>query len=105
MSAVLGRPWTATEDAAIRAGYLKRGAAALARELNRSFSAVAHRARRLGIQSHRRWTKADADFLADYWGHMTLSQLSKEMGRTTAAIYQRANETGLELGVPEGYEY
>ena len=50
-----GRPWTAAEDATLRQHYVKRGGGLkAARELGRSFVSVTHRARRLGLTTHRR---------------------------------------------------
>lgn len=102
---ILGRPWTEAEDEVLRKQYCKRGAKAASETLGRSFASTCKRARRLGLATHARWTKTDVETLEDYWGHETLAQLSKRLGRTKAAIYQRANESGFVLGVPEGYEY
>jgi hypothetical protein len=101
----LGRAWSAAEDAALRAGYLKRGCASVASELGRSFASVAKRAARLGIASHRRWTKQDDDTLRDLWGHYAIGRLASELRRTRAAIFWRAMQLDLDAGAPEGLEY
>ncbi len=102
---IFGNPWTVAEDAVLRADYLKRGAQAIATELGRSFSAVAHRANRLGLASHRRWTPVDDQTIRDLWGHSSLARLSQELKRTKLTIYYRARMLDLECGAPEGFEY
>jgi len=99
------RPWTATEIAFLRDHYLVDGATRIARDLDRTFSSVANRARRLGLLRKRRWTRGDDLKLELLWDTTTLRGLSKKLGRTQATIYARAQKLGLGLGCPNGFEY
>lgn len=101
---ILGRPWTADEEALVRAEYRTLGARSLAAKLGRSFSAVCHRAARLGLQWHTRWTGADDQHLRSEWGEKSVTAIARSMGRTTLAIYERAKILGLTGSLPEGYE-
>lgn len=105
MSHILGRPWSTHEDAAIRAGYSTRRIAALAVELDRTESAVFHRAARIGVVKSRRWTAADENALRFAWGEVSLKRLALQLNRSAITVYWRAQKLGLALGCPEGYEY
>lgn len=102
---LLGRPWAPTEDDAVRAGYEKGEAPAVARELGRTLISVYHRAQRLGLQTHRRWTKDDDRRLRNWWGEFTIETIAKRIDRTTATTFWRAQVLGLPLGAAEGTEY
>jgi hypothetical protein len=102
---VLGRAWSAADDAAIRAGYEKGEAPAIARQLGRTLTSVYHRAQRLGIQTHRRWTKDDDRRLRNWWGEFTVETIAKRLNRTAATTFWRATILDLPLGAPDGTEY
>lgn len=67
--------------------------------------AVYHRARVLRVLSHARWTKNDDRNLRELWGERTLRGISARLGRTTQAVFHRAQKIGLSLGCPDGAEY
>ncbi len=100
-------PWTSREDAIFSAAYSQGGISAAAAALpNRSENAIKHRAGRLGLQRRRRWTAADDQTLRDGWElGWRVSIIAKHLGRTKAATYKRAQDIGLPLGVPDGWEH
>lgn len=98
-------PWTAENDAVLHARYISHGAKACAAELGRSFYSVARRAQRLKLGRHRRWSRADDDRLMVLWGVHPIPAIAKQMKRTDAAIYWRAQLLELGLGCPQGHEY
>jgi hypothetical protein len=58
-----GRPWSATDDDALRAGYRRGQAVALATELDRTVNAVRQRALEIGLTQsrvHVRWSPSDS---------------------------------------------
>ena len=63
----------------------------------------------MGVSQRRAWVKAEEDILRDYFGRVTMFQISiilKERfppGRTTAAIRVHASELGLHQGDSERY--
>ena len=99
------RPWTAAENAIVRARYVAVGATAVARRLGRSQAAVFVRARRLGVVKKRKWSTADDRLLSELWSEETLRALAKRLRRTSMAVYARAKHLALPLGCPQGYEY
>lgn len=102
----LGPAWSAEEDDLLRARYVSDGAAACAGALaGRTRGAVMHRAQRLGLMTHRRWTMADDARLRQQWGiGLSVEAVAKRIGRTPKATYQRAKVIGLPLGLQPGYE-
>jgi hypothetical protein len=100
-----GTPYTMAEDDAIRAGYLADGAQVVADRLGRTAVSLMHRARRIGVLSHRRWTAEDDRRLRVHWGQETVEALSARIGRTPATTYWRAQKLGLDLGCQQGMEY
>jgi|HubBroStandDraft_1064217.scaffolds.fasta_scaffold327182_2 hypothetical protein len=100
------RAWSLAEDALLRRDYCRLGASTVAVKLGRTFSSVAKRAARLGVQSHRRWTAKDDALLRAHWeGGSTLEWIAGKLRRSKATTYWRAQHLGLPLGVPPGYEY
>lgn len=102
------QPWTAKDDAAVRALYLKGGVKAVRRALpHRTVSAIMHRARRFGLKTHRRWTTQDDIELRSLWySGLRLAAIARRIDRTPAAVYVRAQHVlKLPLGVPEDCEY
>lgn len=99
------RPWTPEESAAIRDRYLKEGAKQLADQLGRSVASVMHKAGRMRVLSHRRWTAADDQHLKALWGTNTVGHIARALKRSPGTTYWRAQKLGLELGAPRGLEY
>jgi hypothetical protein len=99
--------WTPEDDARLRVAYVK-GGIALAREVlpARSAPSLFHRARKLGLSRRPRWTAEDDRRLTFEWAEgLSLATVAKRLGRTQAATYWRAQQIGLPLGVPDGFEY
>jgi hypothetical protein len=84
-------PWTPAEDDTVRALYEKRGADACSRALpGRTRAAIMHRAARLGVKTHRRWTPVDDARLRQFWGcGFRVETVAKRLGRTPATTYWR----------------
>lgn len=99
------RPWTRTEDAAIRERYGVDGAKKLAAALGRTEKAVWKRARRLGMKNSPRWSAEDDQQLAALWGTMSVGQVAKQLKRTPTTTYWRARKLGLGCGATQGLEY
>jgi len=97
--------WSPDEDAILRANYQKRGAYKTADLIGRSVHSVFHRAQRLKIFTHARWTKADDRRLSLLWGEIPLASVAKEMNRTIDACYARARDLGLKRGIQEHVEH
>jgi hypothetical protein len=96
--------WTPAEDDTVRAMAANHEAVEIAAELpGRSAMAIMHRCRHLGITKRRRWTRSDDLRLADLWGK-DLAEVSRTIGRSMLATYQRAQILGLGLGRPVGSE-
>jgi hypothetical protein len=100
-------PWTAAEDARLREVYLDAGIAAAKLALpSRSVGSICHRAQRLGVVRRRRWTATDDARLRMLWdGERTIVEVAKALHRTPITTYWRAQQIGLRLGCPEGWEY
>jgi hypothetical protein len=94
------RRWTAPEDATVRDGYAdglscEEIAASLPQ---RSASAVAARARKLGLATYaRRWTPQDDDLLCALLQTRALDDIARFLGRTPEAIRRRADKLALRL--------
>ena len=90
--------WTSAEDATVRDGYAdglscEEIAASLPQ---RSATAVAARARKLGLATYaRRWTPQDDDLLRALLQIRTLDDTARFLGRTPEAIRRRADKLAL----------
>lgn len=102
----LGPAWSVLEDEVLLGRYVSDGTdACVAALLGRSRGAVMHRAQKLGLQTHRRWTMLDDARLRQQWGiGLSVEVVAKRIGRTSKATYQRAKVIGLPLGLQPGYE-
>lgn len=101
------RPWSIGEETILRMRYEEDGAAVLGKRLGRSWRAVFAHATRLGIpRRKRRWTDYDTHRLGMLWETtLTLSAIAKKLERTEKTTYWKAQQLGLPLGMPDGYEY
>lgn len=99
-------PWTAAEDELLRSEYPAGGLAAARRALPaRSAESIYQRTHRLGLSRRRRWTADDDNRLRKLWnGELSVEEIAQRLGRTDAATYYRANDLGLPVGCPEGWE-
>jgi hypothetical protein len=97
------RRWTSAEDASVRDGYgdglrCEEIAAALP---GRSATAVAARARKLGLATYaRRWTREDDARLPGLLEIRSLEAAARVLGRTPEAVRRRASK--LALALPAG---
>ena len=90
-------PWTAAEDAVLRAHYCKRGPRGCMASLpGRSRDAVRCRARVLGLRTSSRWTEDERRILRREWGELAWKTLRTLLpGRTWCAVAQQALRMGL----------
>ncbi|MDX3911029.1 MAG: hypothetical protein QHC67_14590 [Sphingobium sp.] len=104
-----GRAWTAEEDELLKAAYASgQSLTHLQRGLSRSAHSIRWRARYLGLTgTHANragwrtgpdWSEADLDRLRRDYGRMPTADLARDMGRSKAAIFTRANLLGLSHG-------
>lgn len=100
-----GNTWSASEIAFLREHYQTIGADAVAAKLGRSRVSVMHKAARIGVSTHRRWTANDDQHLRALWGTISLGHVAKTLKRTTDATYWRARRLGLPCGSTQGMEY
>jgi phage antirepressor YoqD-like protein len=99
----IGRLWTQEEDQLVRELY-QRSPARLARELNRTMTAIRVRACRLGVVRSGRWSAQEKSTLIEMWHEYTERAIRHALrGRTWRAIRVKARELGLSSGVPQGY--
>jgi hypothetical protein len=94
------RRWTESEDATLRDGYADGlTCAEIARLLTqRTPTAVAARAHKLGLASYaRRWSAEDDARLSHARPHQTIDDIARVLGRTPEAIRRRASKLGLEM--------
>jgi hypothetical protein len=99
------KPWTADEEAILRARYVADGPKVCAEALGRSWLSVTRRAQRLRLVRVRRWSEHDDAHLMVLWGVRAIAKVAKLLGRTPDAVYERARQLGLGLGCPRGAEY
>ena len=100
-------PWEPREIETLRESYARGGIEAARVALPyRSASALFHKAERVHVMRRRRWTIEDDARLRRLWdAETTLRQIAKQMGRSEATTYWRAQKLGLKLGCPDGWEY
>lgn len=97
--------WTPELDAILREHYVAKGAAFCANAIGRSLTSIRKRAAKLRILRVRAWTHADDASLRVLWGSLPIGALGRQLGRSAASVYWRAQHLGLELGCPQGFEY
>jgi hypothetical protein len=71
---------------------------------HRSFQSCYNRLLRCGVVLSKRWMAKDLIYLRTYWGSVSMEGICRALGRTRAAVYRKAQELGLKLGVPQGLE-
>lgn len=99
------RAWTPAEDQLLRDRYVTDGAQSCADALGRTWTAITRRAARLKVVRVRRWTFRENNQLRLLWGIHPIAKVASMMGRTEAAVYWRAQQLGLGVGCPQGFEY
>jgi hypothetical protein len=100
-----GTMWSPDEDRLLVEQYKKGGAPRVARETGRTLISVYHRARRLGLSTHRPWSEADDRVLRNWWGEFAAVSIARKLGRTGDAVVWRARHIGLSIGPGDGMEY
>lgn len=99
-------PWSQEDLRTLATVYASGGIkAAICAFPTRSRSSLYHAAKRLGIQRRPRWTKREDQRLRTEWGSLSMNELARAFGRPRDGIYVRAQQLGLPLGCPDGYEY
>lgn len=91
--------WTPEELDFLTKNYPSLGATKCAEHLDRSVKSVNVKASRLGLKvvSNRNWTEEEIDFLIkNIPVSASLAEISKELGRSTQAIEQKARSLGLK---------
>lgn len=102
-----GVRWTAAEHDTIRRLYPVDIDACVSALPGRTREAVIRQARVIGV-SHRprHWSELENYRLRMLWASgLSLTMIAKRIGRTEWAVFERAREVGLSLGVPDGCEY
>lgn len=95
----------AEQDTFLRENYAAKGAPWCAAKLQLTIRQVYRRQKALGLYRKRRWNAHDDDRLRFLWGTHTIEAIAKQLGRTEATVYWRAQRLGLGLGCPRGCVY
>lgn len=100
-------PWSPAELEALRVVYSDGGIESAEVALpGRSRASIYHQAARMGLTRRRRWTVEEDSRLRRLWDAETpLAQIAARLERTATATYWRAQQLGLPLGCPDGWEY
>lgn len=96
--------WSAEEDAFLTANHLKLTSSEIASALNRTITAVRHRAVRLGISIPPAippvdWSPEETEFLRTHYATMTTAELAAALSRGVRSIRKRAVRLNLEFPV------
>jgi DNA-directed RNA polymerase specialized sigma24 family protein len=89
---IIGRLWSAEEDAFLTANYLTMDPVEIARKLDRTYKSVQVRASLKGLArrrkrySRRLWDKDESRFVLENYGPMSASQVAAHLGRTEDAV-------------------
>lgn len=107
------RGWTTSELREIRKRYPTEPTHELARSLGRSAQAVQDRARIMGIRktpfgllmahkhrSLRGWSRAEVQLLCELRPTTSAREIARRIGRTAAAVNQKARKLGLRFSGP-----
>lgn len=94
------RRWTPEEYDFLEEHYETRGLKYVSEQLGRSESTVYSRAHALGLKQPRpprqtSWSKVDDDILREFYQSMTAYDLGEVLGRSRAAVQNRAQYLGL----------
>jgi hypothetical protein len=103
---MLARAWQPEEVDVLRRHYEKLGAIATAALLpGRTLTAVQIHARRLGLKSIPRWSRADDLHLEAMWDEgARIGWIARRLGRSRRAVRARATQLKLGSYAPEGFE-
>ena len=100
----MGRPWTNEDEQHLKDNFNDKTYTELATELNRTFRAVAARARKLKLKKNGTWSEQEDDKLRQLRDEgYTLREIENEMGKSSTFIYQKLR--GLGLTNPVGADY
>lgn len=93
--------WSSTEEEYLEKTYGYMPTRELAETLNRTPSAIYHKADAMGLEARarqeRNWTAAEEEVLKEQYGQISTEELADELGRTKDAIWskvQRMREAG-----------
>ena len=91
--------WTDSDLATLRAGHAAGSPLGeIARNLGRSYNAVAHKAGRLGLRATVRPQRSAADLTAEIrarWGRMTNAEIATDLGLLYDRVCKLAAEAGM----------
>lgn len=98
------REWKHKDIEYIRQNYTgKRSLSRLAKKLNRTETAIYHKAIELGKAKsiHRkRWNENEKQFLRDHYRTMTYEAIGNKLNRSTSAVSSMARRLGLKKNTP-----
>lgn len=100
-------PWTPEEDALLRQAYAANGGgepSAVKRLPGRSLEGIRSRAVKLKLTRMRWWTAEDLERLKSMWGLEPVEEIARVLRRNRNAVVWRANQLGLQIGIPDGWE-
>lgn len=92
------KPWTAEEDAGLRECWGKVRTCILAKELQRTPSALKNRAGKLNLDAEREYTDEQKDLVRKLYPTHTAAQIAEKVfgsSRSALAIYRLAQMLGL----------
>jgi biotin operon repressor len=99
-----GMPWTAEEDAALRAVYGQALALDIGRRLGRTAEAVRQRAMALGLSTpvaaRIRWTEEANALMRERYARGSSVELARALGTTAGAVTKQAQALGLARPTP-----
>jgi len=91
------RFWTEEEENYLREHYYEEKKKNIADKLNRTESAVKHKARKLGLTNPEcgKWTKEEVSFLKENCYDMKLKEIAKALGKSRKGVYNKRYQLGL----------
>ena len=96
---VVQRPWSASEDAALRGVFGRYPAEEVARRLGRTLHSVKNRALRLGLCLRgtvpMEWTDDEVDRLMMLWSHHSAPEIGRRLGRSEDSVNRKTLLLGL----------
>jgi hypothetical protein len=91
-------PWTKEEDRIIKDYYNIVEVQDIHVILpHRSIKKIADRARNLGLTNQvKNWSEGEIQYLMNKWGNITITKISKKLGRSENAVLLKAHKLGLK---------
>lgn len=94
------KKWTEEELNYLRENWNRKKIQEIADSLGRTYDSIYMKARALDLgasklESQRKWTEDDEEYLMENWGYLSIPTLAKNLSRSENAIQQRAVRLGL----------